>query len=319
MTVTGSGRTEWGNPYNKPYKPVVRFARMAYERMMALVHACDIEVSGLGVTATAAQRAIRGVKEEIYITEIHIAEQDCTGATTDLRASALGELLMRQRDKNKEFDALRMNVWWHSHVNMEASPSGKDWQTFNEFDFDEYGIMIIANKTGNVFARVQVYKPFPYVFDGCNVVIDPSSIVPDGWADDQIKKYVFTRSPEFRNVTPTAASPYLHNKWQPKKKYKQQPKGHPASAAEWQKEALGLVPSRVAEDDKPRNFFEDDDTVLGYGGFPITLELFNTDYMDPTMSQADLLFLANERLEGRLPSDKLAKYLSQSNTHEGDN
>ena len=176
--------------------PTIRFSRTAYERMMALVRACKIEVSGFGVLATDEERAEKGVIEPYYIKEIHIADQDCTGATTDLRATALGNLMMDLH--RRKIDGKQVAVWWHSHVNMAVGPSQKDVDTLNEFDFDDFAIGVIANKRGDIGIRIEMYKPHRYSFTGCDYSVDDSNLVPKGWAEDKIREHVFVR--EVRNV-----------------------------------------------------------------------------------------------------------------------
>ena len=171
--------------------PTIRFTRTAYERMMSLVRACRIEVSGFGVLATDEERESKGVKEPYYIKEIHIAEQDCTGVTTDLRAGSLGKLMMALHQR--KVNGKQVCVWWHSHVNMSVSPSGTDVDTLNGFDFDDFAIGVIANKRGELGIRIEMYKPHRYSFTGCDFIVDDSNIVPAGWAEDMIKQHVHIR------------------------------------------------------------------------------------------------------------------------------
>ena len=157
--------------------------------MTGLTQACKIEISGLGWTASDEEREAAGVEEDFYILDLIVPEQDCTAVETKMREDAIiDEVDMVLRDQGIPLN--RRNLWWHSHVNMGTSPSGTDENQIERFSSDLGLVSIITNKKGEMYTRVDVFKPVRQTFENCPVVVDQLDILPDGWAKDMVKEKV---------------------------------------------------------------------------------------------------------------------------------
>ena len=169
-------------------KPTVRFSQKAYQQMFALTHACKIEISAMGIVATAKQKEEAGVTEDFYVTEFFVIDQECTGTSTDLDDDAMVDLLMNLRDQGIQSE--QMCVWWHSHVNMGTGHSGTDEAQIERFDFDTVCISIITNKKGELNLRVDMFQPFRHSFEKCDYTLDFIDILPDNWAEEMVDTHV---------------------------------------------------------------------------------------------------------------------------------
>jgi len=169
-------------------KPTVRFSQKAYQQMFALTNACKIEISAMGIVATAEQKEDAGVTEDFYVTEFFVIDQECTGTSTDLDDDAMVDLLMNLRDQGIKSE--QMCVWWHSHVNMATAHSGTDEAQIERFDFDTVCISIITNKKGELNLRVDMFQPFRHTFEKCDYVLDFVDILPDNWAEEMVATHV---------------------------------------------------------------------------------------------------------------------------------
>ena len=181
-------------------KPTVRFSQKVHQQMFALTKACGIEISAMGIVATEEQKQEAGVTEDYYVLELFVIDQECTGVTTDLDDDAFIDLMMELREKG--IKAEQVCFWWHSHVDMGTSHSGTDEAQIERFDFDEVCISAITNKKGDLNLRIDMFKPFRYTFEKCPYVVDEIDMLPDGWAEEMVKKHVTTRKvvPERLNI-----------------------------------------------------------------------------------------------------------------------
>tara|TARA_B100000131_G_scaffold221323_1_gene212825 strand:- start:18417 stop:19421 length:1005 start_codon:yes stop_codon:yes gene_type:complete len=165
--------------------------------MFALVDACDIEISAMGFLATNEDKKKAGVKEDFYISEFRPSSQSCTGTYTEMDSDGLTDQLMSLKDEGWENPGKRRAVHFHSHVNMGVSQSGVDEQWIETIAGNELlgdvGIFIIANKKRELNVRVEMFKPFRQTFERCTWSVDQINILPDGWGEEMVEKYV-TRS-----------------------------------------------------------------------------------------------------------------------------
>lgn len=198
-------------------KPTVRFSQKVYQQMRALTDECSIEISAMGIIATDEQKEEAGVKEDYYVLELFVIDQECTGVTTDLDDDAFIDLVMELREKGIKSE--QVCFWWHSHVNMGTGHSGTDEAQIERFDFDEVCISAITNKKGDLNLRIDMFKPFRYSFEKCPYVVDQIDMLPDGWAKEMVEKHVTTRKviPERLNIkkktTPTYTTRYYGSGW----------------------------------------------------------------------------------------------------------
>ena len=181
-------------------KPKVRFSQKVYQQMRALTEECNIEISAMGIIATDEQKEQAGVKEDYYVLELFVVDQECTGVSTDLDDDAFIDLVMELRERGIKSE--QVCFWWHSHVNMGTSHSGTDEAQIERFDFDEVCISAITNKKGDLNLRIDMFKPFRYSFEKCPYVVDQIDLLPDGWAKEMVDKHVRAKKivPERLNI-----------------------------------------------------------------------------------------------------------------------
>ena len=172
-------------------KPTVRFSQKAFQQMFALTDACSIEISAMGIVATEEQKKAAGVKEDYYVLEYFVIDQECTGVSTDLDDDAFIELVMELRDRG--IKAEQIIVWWHSHVNMGTAHSGTDENQIERFDFDSVCISAITNKKGELNLRIDMFSPFRHTFEKISYTVDKLDILPEGWAEEMIAEHVTTK------------------------------------------------------------------------------------------------------------------------------
>jgi hypothetical protein len=132
--------------------PKVKISIKAYLKIKSLVSICDEEVGWLGI-----------VKREdtiFLLSDIYIVKQEVQPTFVELDENALGELgdqLLQEEDGMEKYNNLRF--WGHSHVDMNVLPSVvDDNQTLNFLkSVDDYFLMGIFNKRGNMYFSV-IYK-----------------------------------------------------------------------------------------------------------------------------------------------------------------
>lgn len=136
----------------------------ALAKSKALVQVCPIEISWMFE-----------VHEEedgnLYISDVHVVDQDCTPATTVMRSDGLARLMSTMEDPTT------LNGWGHSHVNMKTFWSGTDSNTIKEFTEhnDKKFISIVFNKRGEYHANL--YIPNVGYFDDVKFEMEDTSFV----------------------------------------------------------------------------------------------------------------------------------------------
>lgn len=172
-------------------KPTVRFSQKVYQQMRALTKACDIEISAMGIIATDDQKKEADVKEDYYVLELFVIDQECTSVSTDLDDDAFVDLIMELRDQG--ISSEQVCFWWHSHVNMGTSHSGTDEAQIERFDFDSVCISAITNKKGDLNLRIDMFSPFRHTFEKCSYTVDEIDLLPDGWAKEMVETHVSSK------------------------------------------------------------------------------------------------------------------------------
>ena len=120
-------------------------------KMKYYVDATESEISGYGKSEFR--------DGDIYITDVVIMKQRCTGASTNLaelgegsQADFLMELIKRGEN------AIHWNVWWHSHANMGVFWSQTDNQNIAEQSNNGgYLVSLVTNKQGKYKTRFDIY------------------------------------------------------------------------------------------------------------------------------------------------------------------
>lgn len=192
-------------------KPTVRFSQKVYQQMRALTKECSIEISAMGIVATDDQKKDADVKEDYYVLELFVIDQECTGVSTDLDDDAFVDLLMELRERG--ISSEQVVFWWHSHVNMGTGHSGTDEAQIERFDFDSVCISAITNKAGDLNLRIDMFSPFRYSFEKCPYTVDEIDLLPDGWAKDMVEKHVTTRKVIPQKLDIIKKSPKKSTSW----------------------------------------------------------------------------------------------------------
>jgi hypothetical protein len=192
-------------------KPTVRFSQKAYQQMFRLTNKCDIEISAMGIIATEEEKDDAGVGEDFYVTEFFPVKQLCSGTSTVLDDEALVDLTFDLREKGIKSE--QIVVWWHSHVNMDTGHSGTDESQIEKFDFDSVCISVITNKKGDLNLRIDMMSPIRYSFEKCSYAVDQIDILPDGWAEDIIEKYVEKATFRAERISVTKAPAAKTKSW----------------------------------------------------------------------------------------------------------
>lgn len=124
------------------------FTPQAYLKMMAYMHLIgDLEITGLG------KLSLKNKEKQIYqVDDIAILEQEVRSAYVDTSATAISDFIQQLPTTDAP------EQWaldWHSHVNMATSPSGTDWDNYEEMSklrMNNTFPFIVANKKGDIFA-----------------------------------------------------------------------------------------------------------------------------------------------------------------------
>jgi len=136
------------NLFTKPDYERLTITSYAWMKLMAFIHLIgDYEISGFG-------RIIPNEKDDKngIIIDFDIIRQEVKSAYVESDADAVLEFIM-QIPENQRTEWI---LDWHSHVNMGTSPSGTDWDNYEEMlaarQHKQFPAMIV-NKSGNVSAH----------------------------------------------------------------------------------------------------------------------------------------------------------------------
>jgi hypothetical protein len=136
------------------------FTPKAWIQMWRLTEACDIEISALGLLLPGRDDVVQ---------EFYVPKQKCSGVYTEMDDQSLS--LLQLELINQGADTSRLRVFFHSHVNMTASPSGTDEATIDRLANGAFMWSIITNKSGaaaalagkdpgnNLYLRLDTYDP----------------------------------------------------------------------------------------------------------------------------------------------------------------
>lgn len=182
-------------------KPIVYISTIAYVKMQTLINKSDKELAWYGITSR--------VNNNYFIEDILVYPQTVTSTTVDADEAKCAKWFMELSDEVIN----HLKFQGHSHVNMAATPSGRDtanWLKFaNLLKDDDYYILCIGNKN-NVFYW-NIYDKALNVFfenkDITMVVVDDKGQSITSWAEDSIKKYVEVEQPKVYSQTGFLGTP----------------------------------------------------------------------------------------------------------------
>lgn len=128
----------------------VDISRDAKRRLDLFIKKCDKEISGFGEVEHNPETG------RFLITQIHLLEQECSGASTDIDAKTISKMLTEA--VRRDLPVEKLKLWWHSHVNMSAFWSGTDENTATSFN-NGWMLSYVGNKRGEYKMRLDVYYP----------------------------------------------------------------------------------------------------------------------------------------------------------------
>lgn len=177
-------------------KPVVYVSTTAYVKIMTLINTSNKELAWYGT-------AFR-INNNYFIEDIRVYPQTVTASTVNADEAKCAKWFMELPDdviNNLRFQG-------HSHVNMTASPSGRDtnnWLQFaNLLKEDEFYILCIGNKRGEFYWNIYD-KAINVYFENKDitmVVVDEQGNSLTEWATDSIKKYIEEEQPKVKSNLP---------------------------------------------------------------------------------------------------------------------
>lgn len=137
------------NNYNKsPYTLILPLE--AYRKIIGYARACsDTEITGF------ADVTLNKEDGKIRVGEVFLLEQEATGTTVNMSEEMVAKFNLEMIKKgHKQLPQL----WWHSHVDMEAFFSVTDEDTSKELQNDNFNVSLVVNKRGQMKAKMYIYK-----------------------------------------------------------------------------------------------------------------------------------------------------------------
>lgn len=115
-----------------------------YTKLYHYVKFAKGEVSAIG--------KVRKVKGDFVVTDIHLIDQICTGASTTLNEEALMNFIYKRVIKGERIE--NYCLWFHSHAGM-----GVFWSTIDEDNISRLKtkyplVSLLMNKRGEMIARL---------------------------------------------------------------------------------------------------------------------------------------------------------------------
>lgn len=140
--------------------PTIYMDALSFNKMKVYIETATGEISGLGF--------VRNVGIDFYVHDLILLDQSCTYATTDLDEQAVSDFFLECIENG--VDVSELKLWWHSHAHMGTFWSGTDEDTISKLS-DEWMLSIVANKSGDILGRLDIYKPLRVTFNELPVKI----------------------------------------------------------------------------------------------------------------------------------------------------
>lgn len=136
-------------------KPRFAIEYFTLRKIQAYANNCDKEISGFGL------RPRNGVFSEL----VPLLPQVCTGVETEMPDSTMHNLA------HSKYSA-RVNLWWHSHVDMGCFWSGQDEQAIRTLGIGiDMLYSIVVNRKNEYKARIDVFRPLRWTWDNIELHI----------------------------------------------------------------------------------------------------------------------------------------------------
>lgn len=131
-------------------KPILLIPRRIDDQLLSYARAVELEVSGLGC-----------VKEEggiFRITEVFLPSQEGSSVSTDIDKGAVAKWIAKRKTGKG------INLWWHSHNDMDVFESLTDEETAGEtlkLFSGEWMVSLVINNKGRRLAVLYLRSPVP--------------------------------------------------------------------------------------------------------------------------------------------------------------
>jgi proteasome lid subunit RPN8/RPN11 len=127
-------------------KPTLRFSPTAWAKLLYLRDRGTSEVGGFGITPP---------DDLLYVEDIQTVEQLCSVVTVKFDDAAVARFFDQHVDAGRQ-PAQFARIWFHTHPEMSAQPSGTDEATFERvFGATDWAVMFILSKTDDVSCRLR--------------------------------------------------------------------------------------------------------------------------------------------------------------------
>jgi len=165
----------------KNHVPVVYITPEAKQRLDLYLQCAGGEISGLG--------NVEKMGDDFLITHVHLFEQECTGASTDLEPESVSKFLLEAIQAG--IDTSTLKLWWHSHVNMGCFWSGTDDGTAARLAAGGWFLSVVGVKSGEYLCRLDLYEPVRITLDGIEFRIKyPENLALRAEIDAEVKAKV---------------------------------------------------------------------------------------------------------------------------------
>ena len=135
--------------------------------------------------------AITKPDDPLFVTDFCFLPQECSSVNTDFDTEAQNNWVEDQMESGLSPESFS-RVWTHTHPGQSASPSGTDWETFQEAMANmPWGVMLILG-TSNEFVCIFRVKDQLINLD---VEVEPF-VIPDEWHEElkNIKKKTYAQT-----------------------------------------------------------------------------------------------------------------------------
>jgi len=149
--------------------PYVVYSFLARQKIDYIVGAVGTEVGWIGLVQPDADDPLC-----LNVVDIELTEQTVASTTCTLTAEGKAESSEILFDRYPDLTDAYIGYWGHSHVNMQASPSGQDVDTAMEnSDTPSIYLAAIHNKRGDVHMDVYDFKT--------NIFYDDVEVYDEGY------------------------------------------------------------------------------------------------------------------------------------------
>ena len=163
----------------KTVAPSVHIHPDVYRKIMFWIDKAPGEVSGMG-------KVVYDVEKNVFrVIEAYLLKQKNTGASTELDATAIAQLLYETRN-----DVGELRWWWHSHVNMPVFWSGTDMSTIADLSQGGWILSTVLNKKRDMLSSFCQVAPVMMFVNQLqtSITTETSPELEKQWSDEYDQK-----------------------------------------------------------------------------------------------------------------------------------